>query len=363
MSETQNPNHPLPEFGAEQISLLESLCNASGISGDEGEVRKIVLEQVRPAATEVKVDALGNVLATRIGTGENRLRVMLSAHMDEVGFILVEDNENGLFTFEKVGGVDARQIIGKPVLVGKDHVPGVIGAKPIHLTTREERRHAIPLDALRIDLGPEGSSKAKIGQRAAFATRFQQVGPSLMAKALDNRQGVATLIELVKHAPDNVDLLAAFTVQEEIGARGARVAAYAFNPDLAIVVDTTPANDLPAWDGSENTSYNTRLGAGPALYVADSSTLSDPRLVRHVMATAEKAGIPYQVRQPGGGGTDAGAIHKQRVGIPSVSISMPCRYLHTAISLARLADWQHTLALLYTVLSELPGSILLDPRQ
>jgi endoglucanase len=238
----------------------------------------------------------------------------------------------------------------------------VIGAKPIHLTTREERRHTIAIDALRIDLGPEGSSKAKIGQCATFATRFQQTGPSLMAKALDNRQGVATLIELVKHAPENIDLLAAFTVQEEIGARGARVAAYASNPDLAFAVDTTPANDLPAWDGAENTSYNTRLGAGPAVYLADSSTLSDPRLARHVIATAENAGIPFQIRQPGGGGTDAGAIHKQRAGVPSISVSMPCRYLHTAVSVARLEDWKNTLALLHAVLKQMPQTILVDPR-
>ena len=363
MSMNSDLTHTHPEFGPEQVVLLESLCNASGVSGDEGEVRKIVLEQMRPFAHMLKVDALGNVLVTRQGTGENRLRVMVSAHMDEVGFMLVEDNDNGLFTFAKVGGIDVRHLSGKSILVGCDHVPGVIGAKPIHLTTREERRHPIPIDAMRIDLGPEGSSKAKIGQHAVFATRFQLSGPSLMAKALDNRQGVATLIELVKHAPDNIDLLAAFTVQEEIGARGARVAAYALNPDLAIVVDTTPANDLPTWDGAENTAYNTRLGAGPAVYLADSSTLSDPRLVRYIMSTAEDEGIPYQLRQPGGGGTDAGTIHKQRMGIPSISISMPCRYLHTAICVARLEDWKNTLALLQAVLKRLPGTILLDSRQ
>ncbi len=363
MSNPTPPSRSFPDFGPAQISLLESLCNASGVSGDEGEVRKIVLEQVKPVAQDIKIDALGNVLVTRLGSGENRLRVMLAAHMDEVGFILVEDEDNGLFNFETVGGVDSRQLPGKTVLVGRNHLPGVIGAKPIHLTTREERRHAINLDSLRIDLGPEGSSKAKIGEWATFATRFSQAGPSLTAKALDDRQGVATLIELVKNAPDNIDLLAAFTVQEEVGQRGARVAAYAFTPDLAIVVDTTPAYDLPAWDCSENTSYNTRLGAGPAIYLADSSTLSDPRLVRHLIATAQAENIPFQLRQPGGGGTDAGAIHKQRAGIPSLSVSMPGRYLHTAISVARLDDWKNTYFLLHSALKQLPGSLLREPRQ
>jgi endoglucanase len=195
-----------------------------------------------------------------------------------------------------------------------------------------------------------------------FATRFQRLGPSLRAKALDNRLGVATLIELVKSPPENIDLLAAFTVQEEVGLRGAQVAAYALDPHLAVVLDSTPANDLPAWDGQENLRFNTRLGAGPAIYVADRATLSDPRLVRHFANTAEVFHIPFQFRQPGGGGTDAGAIHKQRAGIPSLSISVPGRYPHTAAGLSRLSDWENTLALVYTGLASLPADIFSEPR-
>ena len=230
-------------FGNAQLKLLEKLCNACAVSGDEGEVRQIVLEEIQGLADEVRVDALGNVLATKAGRGRNRPRVMLSAHMDEVGFMLVADDGDGLFRFEIVGGVDIRQLPGKAVLVGRDHTPGVIGARPIHLTTAEDRKRVIPLDALRIDIGPAG--KAKLGQRATFATRFQRNGPVLIAKALDNRFGVATLIELLRHAPENIDLLAAFTVQEEIGLRGAKVAAHALDPDLGIAIDSTPANDLP----------------------------------------------------------------------------------------------------------------------
>ena len=174
--------------------------------------------------------------------------------------------------------------------------------------------------------------------------------------------GVATLIELLKHAPPNIDLHAAFTVQEEVGLRGAQVAAYALDPDLAIVLDSTPANDLPSWDGQENTRYNTRLGAGPAIYIADGATLSDPRLVRLFMETAESVGIPYQIRQPGGGGTDAGAIHKQRAGIPSISVSVPGRYAHTAASIARLADWTNTLVLVHTVLCRISAELLASDR-
>jgi tetrahedral aminopeptidase len=346
-----------------QLKLLERLCNASGVSGDEGEVRAIILEQVRPIADEVKVDALGNVLVTKhaASAGEKPLRVMLAAHMDEVGLMLTNDEGDGIYRFETVGGVDVRQLVGKSVHVGKDHFVGVIGAKPIHLVEHGETERTIPLDTLRIDLGLEGK-KAKIGDRATFATPFARIGPSLRAKALDNRLGVASLIELVKNAPSNIEMLAAFTVQEETGLRGARVAAYAFNPDLAIVLDSTPAYDLPNWDDAENTQYNTRLDAGPAIYIADSSTLSDPRLIRLLVETAEAEGIPCQIRQPGGGGTDAGAIHRQRAGIPSVSVSVPHRYSHTAVSIARLADWENTLQLVHAALERLTPEILVSER-
>jgi tetrahedral aminopeptidase len=301
---------------------------------------------------------MGSVLVTRKAKVENPLRVMLAAHMDEVGFILTAKEENGLFNFEVVGGLDVRQLAGKAVLVGRKHVNGVIGARPIHLTTYEDRERTIPLDTLRIDLGPGGSDLAKPGDRATFATCFQALGPSLCGKALDDRLGVATLIELVKNAPENIELLAAFTVQEEVGARGAKVAAYAFNPDLAFVLDCTPANDLPTWDESENKSYNTRLDAGPAIYIADHSTISDPRLVRFLMQTADRHGIPFQVRQPGGGGTDAGAIHVQRMGIPAVSLSVPGRYIHSAAAIVRRADWEHSIELMQAALREVDRSVL-----
>ncbi len=350
-----------PQIGDEQIAVLERLCNAVAVSGDESEVRAIVIDQVKPYAREIKIDALGNVLITCPTSGEDSPRVMVAAHMDEIGLMITNDEENGIYRFDTVGSLDARQLAGKAVLVGKSHVPGVIGAKPIHLTTPEERKNAFTLETLRIDVGPVNQGKVKVGDRVGFGTQFTHLGPSLRAKALDNRLGVASLIELVKYPPPNVQLLAAFTVQEEIGLRGARVAGYAMNPDLAIAIDCTPANDLPVPDagenGSENTRYNTHLGGGPALYIADNYTLSDPRLVRHFIESAETAGIPYQIRQPGGGGTDAGAIHIQRAGIPSLSVSVPGRYPHTAAGLARLQDWEYTLQLVYIALSRLRKDI------
>ena len=351
----------LPQIGDEQVKLLERLSNACAVSGDEGEVRKIVLEEIRPHADEVKVDALGNVLATRRGSGGQRVRVMLAAHMDEVGLMITHDESDGFYRFGMVGGLSAVDLTAKVMWVGKEHIPGVIGVKPIHLTEPDERMKPLSVDDFRLDMG-SSTEKVKVGDRATFATTFVQQGPSLRGKALDNRLGVATLIELVKHAPPQIDLQAAFTVQEEIGLRGARVAAYAFNPNLAIILDSTPAYDLPAWDADENLRYNTRLGAGPAIYVADSGTLSDPRLVRYLVEIAEANKIPYQIRQPGGGGTDAGAVHKQREGIPSVSVSVPGRYHHSSAAIARLADWQNTCNLVANALFNLTPQVLAGER-
>ncbi len=352
----------IPQIGAPQIELLSRLSEAVAVSGDEGEVRQIVRAEVQPYADEMKTDALGNLLVVRHAKVENPLRVMVDAHMDEVGFMLVEDEEGGWFKFETIGGIDVRQLVGKPVWVGKKHYPGVIGARPIHMTTAEERASAIPLDSLRIDLGPENAAKVKAGDRATYATLFKQVGPSLFGKALDDRLGVATLIELVKNPPENIELLASFSTQEELGLRGARVSAYALDPEVAFALDSTPANDLPDWAGEENTRYNTRLGAGPAIYLADVGSLPDPRLIRLIRATGDELKIPYQCRQPGGGGTNAGAIHLRRAGIPTVSISTPGRYAHTAVLVSRLEDWQNTLTLVYHSLARLNRSLLAEPR-
>ena len=349
----------MPPFGNPQLKLLEKLCNVISISGDEGEVRKIVLEEIKPYADEVRVDALGNVLATRQGrtrNGAKRTRVMLDAHMDEVGLMIVADEGEGIYRFETVGGIDVRHLIGKPIYIWKTRTPGVIGGKPIHLMDAGERKHKVPVDGLRIDLGPAG--KAKVGDRAGFATKFRRVGPSIMSKSIDDRIGVATVIDLLKHAPSNVDICAAFTVQEEIGLRGAQVAAQYFNPDMAIAIDATPAHDLPVHDGGENMTFNTKLGLGPAIYIADGSTLHDPRLFRFLQETAEADGIPYQLRQPGGGGTDSGAIQSALAGIPTVSVSVPHRYTHSPVSISRVDDWKNTLALLHAALKRIKPALI-----
>ena len=325
--------------------MLRRLCEAVGTPGDEGEVRQIVLQELKGTAADVERGRAGQRAGGTQRSGGRRLRVMLDAHMDEVGFMLVAEGGDGLYEFTTLGGLDRRGIAGKQVVVGRKHTPGIIGARAIHLMTDEDLKRPMSLDSLRVDLGPGG--KAAVGDRGSYAPNFRRVGPSLMSKALDNRLGVAIVLELMKHAPRNVDLVAAFTVQEEIGMRGAQVAAHHFKPDIGIVVDATPANDLPMQREGENTFYNSKLGLGPAIYVRNSNAIDDPRLVRFFVETATRARIPFQVRQPGGGGTDAGAIQRAVDGVPVISVSVPHRYPHTAMSVARIDDVRNTYALLH----------------
>ena len=338
------------------LALLRKLCTAVAVSGDEGEVRTIVLDALKGTAGDVEVDALGNVLFARRGSGARRMRVMIDAHMDEVGFMIVAESSDGIYEFSTIGHLDTRGIAGKPVVVGHKHAPAVVGAKAIHLMSTDDLKRPISVDALRIDLGP--GSKAALGERGSFAPNFRRTGPAVMSKSLDNRLGVAILIELLRHAPANVDVLAAFTVQEEIGLRGAQVAASHFKPDVAIVIDATPAKDLPMQYEGENNFYNSKLGLGPAVYVSNQSAIDDSRLVMFLLDTATKARIPHQVRQPGGGGTDAGAIQRSVDGVPVVSVSVPHRYPHTAMSIARIDDWRGTYALLLTALRRITPDVL-----
>ncbi len=342
------------------LTLVETLSDLVGVSGAEGAVREFVRETVKPFADEVRVDPLGNLLVYHWGEGNPpRLKVMVAAHMDEVGFMLTAVDDKGFYRFAKVGGINEKYLVGKAVWIGKEKIPGVIGLKPVHLTEKKDKKKFVPLKDLRIDVGPDQKDRVNVGDRAVFATEFKRIGDCLLGKAFDDRLGVAILIELIKNSPSHLDLLAAFTVQEEIGLRGARVAAHALDPDCSIVLDATPARDFPAWEEEdENTTYNTRLGGGGSIYKADAGTISDPRLVQYLVRVAEEEGIPFQFRQPGGGRTDAAAIHKQRGGIPSVSISVPTRYLHSPVSLVRIDDYQATLALLTAAMDRFTADVL-----
>ncbi len=346
------------------LELLRRLSEAVGVSGDEGAARKIIREAVTGLADEINVDTMGNLIAVKHGP-PRAPRVLLAAHLDEIGVMIVGVESDGLLKFEAVGGLDERILPGKPIWVGENKVPGVIGVKPIHLLKSSERESVLKIDALRIDVGAtnrEGANRlAKPGDRATFATQLVELGPTVCGKALDDRAGCAVLVEVLRGARSGypVELICAFTVQEEVGARGAKVAAFAAKADAAIVIDCTVANDLPpANPEDENFKYNTRLRHGPAIYISDRSTIYDKRLIKHFTTTAETKSIPYQIRQPGGGGTDASAIQRARAGVPTLSVSIPGRYLHSPAALMDAGDFHNTVKLIRAALENWDGKVL-----
>lgn len=338
---------------------LEELSEAMGVSGHEDEVRQIITDVIADQVDEYRVDSIGNVIALNKGDGSSDLKVMVAAHMDEVGFMISQIEESGLLCFFKVGGLDDRILPAKMVWIGDKKVPGVIGAKPVHLTERKERDKAIKYKKLTIDIGASSKAEAeKLVQRgdyATFATEFVELDPAgeswrtVRGKAFDDRAGCAVLIELL-NTQYPFDLYAVFTVQEEVGLRGARVAAFAVEPDLAFVLEGTGANEIPT---KKDISPSTRLGHGPAITVMDRSFIADKRLVRLLIDTAKELGIPYQIKQPGIGGTDAGAIHRTKEGVPSVTVSVPCRYIHSPAAILSLDDFDHTAQLVQESLLKL----------
>jgi len=351
MSETQH------------LDLLKQLAEAIGISNDEDAVRALVLDAIRKHVTDLQIDPMGNVLAVKRGTGAQSLRVMVAAHMDEVGLMIMGADSDGLIRFAPIGGLDARILPGMRVLVGPERVPGVIGSVPIHLNHSQS---AVSMDNLRIDIGANSRETAqRAGERGdsiAFYSEFVDLGPTVRCKALDDRAGCATLIRLVQGDPFPFDLHVAFTVQEEVGLRGARIAASRIQPDVAFVLETTACHDLPQDPDEPDQTTITRMGAGPAIYVADRQMIYPPRLVQHLVDSAERAGLPHQFRSPQhAGGTDAGVIHQAGTGVLTATISTPCRYLHGPYAIMQKSDWFAQHDLLRAALESLTPAVL-EPR-
>ena len=340
------------------VHTLEVLSNAFGPSGSEMEVRQLVRERTEAHAQQAYVDALGNLLLTKRGTKRD-LHVMVSAHMDEVGLMVVGYTQGNL-RVATIGGIDPSILPGLHVLVGRKKHPGVIGVQAIHRTSHKSREQSPAIEDLAVDIGAQSEEEARklapLGTPIIFATRFHAVERMCSGKAFDNRAGCTVLTELLQGDPFPCDVTGAFTVQEEVGLRGAGVAAYAISPDLAIVLEGTVADDLPKKES--DVSPTTELGKGPAITVKDRSYVTYPPLLRHVIRTAQEMHIPYQIKQPGVSGTESGAIHRVGVGIPSITISVPCRYIHSPVSLLKLDDLENTIRLIQAVLSTLPSDIL-----
>ncbi len=348
------------------LELLTALSEAFGPPGLEDAVRDIVIGELRGHVDEMRVDALGNLIALKRGTGAQPLTMMLAAHMDEVALMIMGVESDGTLRFRNAGGIDERVLLGKVVLVGPERIPGVIGVKPVHLLRGGDYSAVVKMDAMRIDIGADGKDSAarqvKPGDYAVFATRYGPLGapglagPTLVkSKAFDDRTGCTVLVEVLRGEPFPFDLYGVFTVQEEIGPRGARVAAFGVNPAAAIALEGTSADDLPK---EHEASPSTELGRGPAVTVMDRSLVADRRMVDHVLAAASAIGVPVQFKQPGTGGTDAGAIHLARAGVPATVIAVPCRYIHSPIAVLDTADLENTIKLTRAALDRFTPDVI-----
>jgi len=333
--------------------ILKQLTEINGISGNEDEVRNYIKSIIEKYVDKVEVDSLGNLIAYKKGTSP-RFKVMLSAHMDEIGFMVTGYGDNGVIKFKPVGGLDERILPGKKVLVGEKKIPGVIGCKAVHMQEKEERDRNIKLKDLYIDIGADKKEEAEklapLGDPIAFFSEYTEFGEDcIKAKALDDRVGCYILMEALKETYE-FDLYACFTVQEEIGLRGAEVAAYTVNPDIALVLEGTTCSDVP---GVEKYDYSTVLGGGAALTIMDKTAYADKNLVRFIYDTAVKNDIKVQFKQTTTGGNDAGKIQRSRSGVKVAAIAVPCRYIHSPVSVMSKKDFENCLKITLLVLSEM----------
>jgi endoglucanase len=337
----------------DSYTLLERLCNIPGIPGFEDEVRAAIEEIVKPFADSVRVDTLGNLLVSR--RGRTDFKLMLDAHMDEIGFMVQHIDEFGFIRFTGIGGWDARLLPSHALtIITRDgaRIEGVIGALPPHLTRPSEREKVIPIEEMFVDIGATTRAEVaalgvRMGDQVVMHYPFRRIGgDTVMGKALDDRAGCAVLIrtlEALQNSDVDATIIAAFVISEERGLIGARTAAFQIEPDMAIALEGTVAADTP---GVPEWRRPTSQGRGPAITVADGNFIVPPKMVRALEDIAVREGIPYQIKLPPYGGTDAGAIHQSRGGVVSGVLSVPCRYIHSPFSTCRLGDFDGTWRLL-----------------
>jgi endoglucanase len=330
------------------LKELETLCGLSGISGDESGVCAYLKEKISgmPDIIEMKTDALGNLLVHKKGKRTSAHTIMLGAHMDEVGLIVTSIRSDGTLTVAAVGGVEPQVVIGRQVLVGEKHLSGVIGSAPVHRLSAAQRDEQPRMSELYADIGAKDAEEARRyvqpGDSISFESSFIRLGGGRVAsKAIDDRFGCAVLLKLLEEEIP-VDAWFAFHVQEEVGLRGSRTAAYAIHPDFALILEATTAADL---DGVRGDAAVCRLGGGPVVSFMDRSTIYDRELYRLAFAEAEKLGIPCQTKSRIAGGNDAGAVHLTREGVRTLAISVPCRCLHSPSCVAQESDMEQCLAL------------------
>lgn len=313
--------------------LLKELCLIDGISGDEGAVRDYIISKVKDYC-QYSVDDLGNLICFRKGRKSPKKKLMICAHMDEVGFMVTYIRSDGTLRFDCVGGIDPSVIIGRQVRVGKDRISGVIGSTAVHNLSREQREKAPSVDSLYIDIGAASKEEAEkhvsLGDCVYYDSEFTDLGEHCVkSKAIDDRAGCAIMIKLMQEKPD-YDTYFVFNVQEEIGLRGSAVSSFSVAPDFAIVLEATTAADI---DGVTGEKRVCELGRGPVVSFMDRRTIYDKELYRLAFDLAT-----CQTKTMIAGGNDAGAIHISGKGVRTISVSVPCRYLHSPSSVIDMSD-------------------------
>ena len=333
----------------QNFDLLKAICEAPGVSGFERRIRELVLREVRALADEVSVDNMGNVIAVRRGRSDQR--VMVAAHMDEIGFIVNHIDEKGFLRFLPLGGFDPKTLTAQRVIVhGRKDVLGVLGCKPIHIMKPEERKQVIPLNEYFVDTGmtrEEVEKYVRVGDPISRERALSEIGDCVTSKSLDNRVSVFILIETLRRLRDRElphDLYATFTVQEEVGLRGAMGSVGHIDPDFGFGLDVTIAYDVPGANAYEEV---TGLGRGAAIKVLDGSVISDYRMVNYLKQTAAAAGIPTQLELLPAGGTDTAALQRYgKKGAIAGAISIPLRNMHQSTEMAHQQDIEACIALL-----------------
>lgn len=328
------------------METLKELCALNGVSSFEDEVRGYIKAKAAPFADELRVDAMGSLIVFKRGKNATGRKLLLAAHMDEVGLMVKRVTEDGYLKFDCVGGIDRRVLIGKRVFVGTSRIPGVIGLKAVHLTTAEEREKVPKVEDLYIDIGARDQASAEelvpVGEFAAFDGEVVAFGDGLIkAKALDDRLGCAVMLELLKEELP-MDCTFAFTVQEEVGCRGAHGVAFATVPEIALVLETTTAADLA---GVPEHKKVCKLGEGPVVPFMDGGSIADRGLFELLRDLAEENGIPWQTKHYIAGGNDASVLQRSREGTRTVVMSAAVRYLHAPSSVASVRDMEQILTL------------------
>ncbi|RLI75428.1 M42 family peptidase [Archaeoglobales archaeon] len=325
--------------------LIKKLSNAHGISGFEDDIKDIIKAELEKYVDEIKIDNMGNVVCIKNG---NNLKLMVAAHMDEIGFMVKFIDDKGFLRIAPIGGWFSQIVVGQRVIVhGKKKIYGVVGCKPPHLMKEDERKKAIEIKDMFIDVGASSKDEVlemgiEVGNPITIDREVQVLYKSrVTGKAFDNRAGLAMMIEAVKNTKSDATIYAVGTVQEEVGLKGARTSAFAIEPHAAIATDVCVAADFP---GAESSYMDVKLGKGPAITIADAAgrgLIASRNILDWLKNTAEDHKIPYQLEVAEGGTTDATAINLTKAGIPAGVISVPARYIHSPVEVIDLEDLEN----------------------